>query len=396
MKKNISNERTASQFIVHVTVDEKFIDMALREFEAVAPGINRSIILGNKRQLRYVKSEVLEFHTIKSAKALVRSTKCGAVIFHSLNDLTLLSDIPKDKKVIWLGWGYDYYDRLLVSAYPQGLFLPKTRELSESRPKPPLALTMLRKYKSIAKLLLGRKTIYHPKLLERVDVFSPVIDVEHQMACNLNSWFKSQYVTWNYGTVEDDLSSNNLEYKPVGNNILVGNSASFENNHLEVFDNLERCVDLTGRKIIVPLSYGDDWYKEQLITVGREMFGDKFVPLTRFMDKDAYLEILQSCGHSFMNHLRQQALGNICIMMLKGSNIYMSSASPLYRWFLDRGAVIQSIDARATASVTGEISLAPLSSVDQINNIQVIKAHWGRDIQRIRTRQLVDVAMGSV
>src|SRR5699024_9686212 len=39
-------------------------------------------------------------------------------------------------------------------------------------------------------------------------------------------------------------------------NILLGNSASFTNNHLEAIDWLSD-LDLTGRKVIIPLNYGN-------------------------------------------------------------------------------------------------------------------------------------------
>ena len=388
-----------SYYIVHVTPDDKFIDMALREFEAVAPGIHKTIILGQEKPLQYIKSKIVNFHSHKSALDLISSKNCKSVIFHSMPDLTLLAGIPTEKKVIWLGWGYDYYDRLLSGAFPEGLHLTSTRKLFKDRPKPNVNLTRLaiNKIKSIIKLALGYKNLQNPSLLARVDVFSPVIDVEHKMACALNPWFKASYLTWNYGTLEDDmLTDGNGSNVPLGPHILVGNSATFENNHLEIFDYLSSNFDLKDSNIYCPLSYGEDWYKEQIIKAGKAKFGEKFIALTDFMEKNDYIALLQSCGHVFMNHLRQQALGNICIMMLKGANIYMNPGSPLYNWLRERGAILQAIESPHTASNKEKQALTPLTKAQQLTNTEVIQAHWGRNTQRAKTRHLIDLALGAV
>ena len=391
------NDSVSSGFIVHIGTDEKFVDMALREFEVVAPGMNQLIILGRERPLRYVKNKSMKFYSVKSARMLIQSRECAAVIFHSIgDDLTLLSDIPANKKVIWLGWGYDYYARLLADAYPAGFLLATSKALLPNTPVWSLARIVFRKVKTGINISLDRKVSDGIELLSRVDVFSPVIEIEHRMACNLNTWFRPKYVTWNYGTFEDDFVTNEVADKQLGIDILVGNSATLENNHLEVFEVLERSVDLTGRRIIVPLSYGDEWYKEKLISVGRSKFGEQFVPLTNFMTKEAYIDLLQQCGLVFMNHLRQQALGTICIMMIKGAKLYMNPASPLYHWLLERGAVIKSIDALGDVVRTKQQVLLPLSKDDQLRNISVIRAHWGRETQRARTRQLIDIALGAL
>jgi dTDP-N-acetylfucosamine:lipid II N-acetylfucosaminyltransferase len=387
-----NREKSNCRSLLHVVPDDKFIDMAIREFEAVAPGMNRWVILGKNRPLHYIKSDRVGFLSINKAKSLVREKKYGAVVIHGLDSaLPLLEDISEDKKVVWLGWGYDYYGRLLSPAFPDGLYLRTTKSLIATAPKRPFIRRLVSAGKSAIKKAIGRQVTYSPRLLGRVDIFSPVLDIEYQMACDMNPWFKPEYTTWNYGSAEEDFCTAGVDGQPLGGNILVGNSATPENNHLELFEILRRHIDLTGRNIIVPLNYGDPWYKEKIISIGHGMFGAQFVPLTDYMDKDAYIHLLHSCGHVFMNHLRQQALGNICIMMLKGAKVYMNSASPLYRWLENKGAIIQSL---SDFSEKPECSiLRPLSESQKAVNVKVINGHWGRDIQRQRTRKLIELAL---
>ncbi|MCX7161726.1 MAG: TDP-N-acetylfucosamine:lipid II N-acetylfucosaminyltransferase [Rhodocyclales bacterium] len=392
----MNSETTATRKIAHIILDEKFIDMAYREFEAVAPGKNILVMLGRPRPLRHVRSTDIMFLSVRRARHLVQSEECGAVVFHSLADemLPLIRHIPPAKKVIWLGWGYDYYGRLLAGAYPEGLLLPLSRQLLENAPRPGRVRALASACERWINLALGNSVRYHSTLLRRVDYFAPVIDSEYRLACQLNPWFRPACASWNYGTVESDMGGAQPTEDPLGGNILIGNSATIENNHLEIFELLLRHVDLSGRQIIVPLSYGDDWYRDRIVASGQHLFGDRFVPLTSFMDRQAYVEVLHGCGHVFMNHLRQQALGNICIMMLKGARIYMNPLSPLYSWLTDKGGVISSVAELESAACGAKVGLMPLDERERAINAAVVKGHWGQEIQRTRTRRLVEVALG--
>ena len=385
--------------IYHLVVDEKFIDMALREFEAVAQGLNQAIILGEPRELKYVKNTDVVFMSLAELKWAVSSEDCEAVIFYTLHDwsLPVLAAVPEGKPTVWLGWGIDYYGRLLSAAYPDGLLLPRTAALTgrfwiERLSFKQLPRKVVNRLRSLVGKIFGRSMTFSPNSLQRLDYFIPIIEPEYTLARSLNPWFRAEYVCWNYGTVEDDMS-NGVSTASQGRDILVGNSASFENNHLELFDLLAECFDLEGRKLIVPLSYGNPWYAEKVIAEGNRLFGDQFVPLTDFLPKEQYIEILDSCGHVFMNHLRQQALGNICIMMLKGAKIYLNPINPLYAWLTDKGAFIESINGSNQDSPGKLQVLHPLSDTQRQANRQVIMNHWGRGAQRARTRRLVDVAL---
>jgi hypothetical protein len=339
-------------------------------------------MIGETRPLRYVKVTPVEFLALPRAKALLRSDECTAICYHSLGDgLALLDDLPAGKKALWLGWGYDYYRRLLSGAYPSGLLLPITNELLKTKPKPKpksrvRALGALGL--SLARRLLGISVRFDPKLLAKFSHFSPVIESEYQMARELNPWFKPEYVPWNYGNVEDDMLAGPEVAGVSGENILIGNSAAVENNHVEVFDMLEASAELGDRKII---------------DIGRKKLGDRFVPLTDFLPKEEYIPLLHSCGHVFMNHLRQQALGTICIMMLQGSRIYLHPRNPLYGWFSSRGAAISSIQELADNPIEVGRRLRPLAEEQRQANIDVVKKHLGREVQREKTRRLVETLL---
>jgi hypothetical protein len=64
----------------------------------------------------------------------------------------------------------------------------------------------------------------------------------------------------------------------LGNNILIGNSSSYSNNHLEVFEHL-KTFDLEDKKLIVPLSYGNPLLSKQLLSRGQSFLKNNFYPI---------------------------------------------------------------------------------------------------------------------
>lgn len=378
--------------IIHIGIDDKFIDSAIRVFESVAPGQNQLIIIGKKKPLEYIKESAPQFLTLEQTVSTIQSPDCAAVIFHSLGGeaSNLLSSLPKEKPTAWLGWGFDYYDSLLSPDYPDGLLLPETKALLSNHPQYRGTVGLIRRAKSAAKKWRGKDSFRTQGMLEKLDFFSPVLDMEYQRILAANTWFKAQYICWNYGTLEDDLLPSLGRSIEIGRDILVGNSATPENNHLEIFKIISELPNLNNCKVIVPLSYGDEWYKHQIVSAGEQFFGERFVPLTEFLNKDKYISVIGTCGFVFMNHLRQQALGNICIMMLHGAKIFLNEKNPLFSWLQKRGAIIAPICASLESMQTPTCSMTSLTEAQRRLNTEVITNHWARKTQYERTRALID------
>ncbi len=366
--------------IVHIMLDEKFTDMAIRQFEEAYPGIHEYRVVA--KALKYTTSDLVITCNLESLIPELERPDVVGVIFHSLppDFYILLRHIPTDKCVVWFGWGYDYYSLLYKNE--SSLLLPKTRQLYSR----PIRNSKI-KIKKMLKILLSRlgffKTIGTKSDLSRVDYFSPVLDIEYELVCRHVPSLTAKYITWNYGTAEDDLSLT-VSNSSLGVNILAGNSATPTNNHIELFETICDQVDLTGRRVITPLSYGDPWYRDKIIKLGQKILGDAFLPLTYFMNKEQYLETIQSCGFVMMNHLRQQAVGNICMAMLRGAKIYLNPRSPVTTWFKSRGAFIGSVD---------NLDMNPLSEEQKKINQKLVLSHWSRESQRRKTLQLINAVL---
>ena len=105
-------------------------------------------------------------------------------------------------------------------------------------------------------------------------------------------------------------------------NILVGNSADPTNNHEEVLERLRPYKD-QDIKIYCPLSYGPSNHANQIAKLGKEMFGDKFIPLMDFIPFEKYLELLGQIDIAVFAHKRQQAMGNTITLLGLGKKVLM-------------------------------------------------------------------------
>ncbi len=111
--------------------------------------------------------------------------------------------------------------------------------------------------------------------------------------------------------------------------ILIGNSATESNFHIEVFEWLKTYRNYNIR-LIVPLSYGDDAYKTKILSVGFEIFDKKLHPITDFMSPQEYAKLLSSIDIAIFNNTRQQALGNIFALLYANKKLFIRQESPTW------------------------------------------------------------------
>ena len=370
--------------IAHIINDEKFPDAAHSAFEAVFPCQNVFIIFSNQKSLKFIKRISPKIYSpfyLYSRFFIQKITHADIVVFHGMdrNKLRILRALPKNTKTIWLGWGYDYYDLTELPLHKE-----KTTEVV-STAKTTAKTTAKAQLKTLIKKLIKPEP-NKKKLINKVNVFSPVLYEDFELVKKAIPNFTPKYASWNYGTLEDDLIRG-FEGKTItGNNILLGNSASYTNNHLDAFDSLS-ALDLNGKKIITPLSYGDIDYRNLIVSEGHKKFGDTFVPLIDFMPIDEYIAVLQSCSIVVMNHLRQQALGNIVIALYLGAKVFLDKRNPIYQFFIKNDAYIyclEELEAQMQENLTGE-------QIDR--NRRVLQNYWSRDVILQKTKNIVDSAI---
>ncbi|MFX1490491.1 MAG: TDP-N-acetylfucosamine:lipid II N-acetylfucosaminyltransferase, partial [Promethearchaeota archaeon] len=126
--------------------------------------------------------------------------------------------------------------------------------------------------------------------------------------------------------------------KDGGKLLLLGNSGTPSNNHLDVMIRLSKMKE-QNFKIICPLSYGTPNYIQKIIKNGKILFGDRFITLLEFLNPNIYYHILKQIDIAIMYHNRQQGMGNIQILSYLGKPICMKKTS-VYFNLLERGAFV--------------------------------------------------------
>lgn len=147
-------------------------------------------------------------------------------------------------------------------------------------------------------------------------------------------FFNAAYIqTTNYDKLYE-LRKKPKSKRPV--KLMLGNSASETNCHFEIIDRLSKYAS-EDILIYCPLSYGSKEYAEKVADYGKKVFGEKFVPLTQLMPLESYWEVLSDCRIGFYNNDRQQAMGNISIMLSQGAKVYIRTDTSMWEKYQQMG-----------------------------------------------------------
>ena len=366
----------SGSFVCHLVPNDKFIDSVYLAFENAAQGRSRFIMIGEPCELTYIRVAPVEFLSTAEAVDAISLPQCKGVVLHSLlqDMVPVIQQVPSDKPIIWLGWGFDFYDLLLPGMHPAGRFLPETKKLLSNNES------------SFQQYLKPPSTPSSAirKIINRINYFA-CLDTEYDAVLRLNDWFRPKHFRYVYEPVDDELLVS-VAGEASGDYIVVGNSASPENNHIDIFHKIKSYVLHSGLKVYVPLGYGDQRYRDQVVDIGYKILGESFCPIMEFMDKAAYITLLRGCRMAFMGHSRQQAIGNLVYLLAAGSVVYFNPESPLYQFLKRNGATVFPIDEFPDDADEARFSL---SSEGLRDNRALVKKIWGRDAENEAVRRIL-------
>lgn len=120
-------------------------------------------------------------------------------------------------------------------------------------------------------------------------------------------------------------------------NILVGNSATKTNQHMEALDLISKYKNENIR-IYLPLNYGPkdfEQYAHEVINYSKSIFGTKVIPITEIMLGDDYLKFLNTIDIGVFNNNRQQAMGNISQLLMLGKKVFIREDTNMWKHFHD-------------------------------------------------------------
>lgn len=384
--------------ILHLIHDDKFFDEAFEQFDRFIEYSNIFLFITQDEhyEFKYIHNTKRVTKIIENSEEykILLSQDYDIVFMHFRDTVkinALLALKPKTK-IVWLAWGGDYYPKLHLP-----VFQPLTLQLVNSRKNKPQEKGGQRQNLSFLKRFTSRIGYFYCKLkqhyrmkyiymksMRRIGYCATVVPTEFALIKRI-PWFRAKQVFFDYGFIKGFLE--NIE-EPInlGDSILVGNSCTWGNNHLEVFCKLKD-IGVISKHIIVPLSYGkdiDDF--TPVIEFGQKCFEGNFKPIFEFLSFKDYIALLANCSVAIFNHERQQAVANIVIMLWSGAKVFLSQNSPVYCYLKSLGIEIFTFQNDLTLDAIN----TPLTKAEVYHNRMILRNEYGYEAVIAQTQNLIE------
>lgn len=328
--------------IIHLVEDSNIVDRIINDFEEVLPQKNVYICFFSGTP-KYVKKRACILFEGKDNSEIARVLKgdIDEVIIHYLSQVKINfveKYIDISVPITWIIWGGDLYNNLLTyhgyNIYYEPYYVGWRYFLFNFA-------TNVFKFRLIENRI-GLKTLQFVK--SRIRRFVSNVDF-NLFAMSFPQYVNGEQVKGFFYYPIDSIVGKDL-IKPAikRNSILIGNSASFSNNHVYSFKFLKK-LEIGNKKVVVPLSYGgSDKYKKHVIQKGRKIWSDHFSPILDFMPLDDYNKLLADSLICIYGNWRQEAMGNILTVLGFGAKVFLSEKNPLYFWLINMGFVVFSLE----------------------------------------------------
>lgn len=325
--------------IVHIFTDEKFFDNISDFFDLLPNVKNRYLYYSkdNDYKFEYIKqSHKIElYRDFKLFSSELSRDDIDIVYFHSLPPAYYhyLKYIPKKEKIIWWAWGYDIYFHWGICPPLIKLPLYKPQTLNYIKAHSRLG------FYSFIKLAYRIMRYFYDfylrrSAIKRIDYFSPVIPTEYDLLRSGCRFFHAKPFMLKVGPGYRPMPE--FRYCKDQGNILIGNSLTFTNNHLDIFKMVRNIRISDCSKYIIPINYGSDFKDiEKFKSIAN--LGSKAIWLDQFIPYEKYMAMLDSCSYAIFGVIRQQAMGNIRSCLNRGIKVFLYKDSIVYKDLKQRG-----------------------------------------------------------
>ena len=355
--------------ILHIFPDEKFFE-EVADFYDSLPNIDNRYYFFNSDSnyvFKYIKNanRVRRFFILTDYIKELRKKDIDIVLFHSMAGRKFLyaNLLRKNVKIIWWAWGFDLYERYgpLSPIIEIDLFKPLTKKFVENKGLRKEKKWTLYFNNSIYKFILS---YLRKRAISRVSLFLPCIPIEFDILRKSCPYFKGGMAINPFNLYVNATQKS----KNVGN-ILIGNSLTYTNNHLDVFEHLYNVNLDEGRKYIIPVNYGKGYGGVDNLISASHFRDNQVIWLKDFIPIGEYNNLLNTVSHAIFGVVRQQALGNIYICLLGGAKIFLYKDSMVAQQLKHDGYIFFTIEEDLN-----EQSLSECLSLDEVlHNYNVYK-----------------------
>ncbi|WP_436517195.1 TDP-N-acetylfucosamine:lipid II N-acetylfucosaminyltransferase [Ekhidna sp. To15] len=378
--------------ILHLHTDSRFANYTIDVF-----GSKENYHLIGMRypgqKLRFVtKQEHVGMYVFGWSQAKRQLTKLSpamiVVHFMDIRWFELLSIIPENTTVVWIFWGGDGYSlpkmsEDLYDKYTSRRLKDQSTVSKLDKMKADLGIKSALSIPFITSLLF--ETLRKSKiskdsnqvreaLFTRVNYCGTFLKEDYEL---LHSKYPFQMNWTDARFISLERLIGSIDAEPCsGNHILLGNSCTMENNHVDAIEVIRQLEIDEGQEVICPLSYGKDLgkYRDWVIEDGKKSLGESFKPLVELMPLNEYTRILRSCSFAIMYHNRQQAFNNILALIYLGVKVYLKPNNTIYSYLKRIGCNVFS-----TNKLNETKKLQPLSEVMADENRQVLRKEFSQE-----------------
>jgi hypothetical protein len=384
---------------IHVFDDEKFVNHAIAIFNSLDNVTSEYYVIKDNENtpFKHTNPALIKKNIISTdsgfqefINTLEKENDNIVLLIHALSTRKqeIIKRLNTQVLLVWFIWGVDLYNvwkPLKYKIFEKETFKFVFRNYTFSSIVINCLFFKYNLYKVLKKQSKIFKSLYYTTT-QKIDVVVPVLPTEMKYLLNLNKNFI--YAPFTYGSLELLLGSLINESAVGARNILVGNSSTAANNHIEAFKKLSK-INLGDRKVIVPLSYGDKGeYLDFVIKNGKKYLGDNFYPITDFMPLDQYNALILSCGTAIFNHIRQQSVGNIIVMAYFGSRLFFNEKGVAYKYYKSQGLKINTLNEFNETLLNTQVN-----EVDYIFNKEQMKALYSQEAVENKVRKLADILL---
>lgn len=323
--------------ILHLIKDHQVIERSLGMFEEVFPNQNEVLIFGQtnsfKHLHKYADCQLVTHSNYKEIADNYDFSEIRYVIAHylELGMADFIDLIPKSIHVSWEIYGYDLYDQFLQNEgfelyYTKPTIYPKYAFFEKNFGSLFNLALALKGYKYKTRRSIHKRFV---SIANRIDSLGICCSGDKEILEKYANKTYPSFLFCNYSLHEvlGELWGHDFSD---GADVLVGNSASYSNNHLYVLTFLKKLEK--DFKILMPLSYGGtEKYKKDVLYAYNMAFPNRVNALLSYMPLHEYNNVFLGLNSMILSAWRQESIGTIFMGLYLGIRIYMSEKSPLYR-----------------------------------------------------------------
>ena len=349
---------------LHIGVNDRFLEIFINNAKESSNLSDHHFLIYGNPELPF--SDNFSFENLTFVDKLNHSddiidkiNQSTVIYIHFLSEevsLFLSTFDLSNKKLVWIFWGTD------------GFSLP---EISKQL-KDPARSIFYNLAKDVRDYFFKRKSKSAKYLiLPKINYFAHYIDEDFEMMRSLLAE-DVQFLNFSYGVNESIIIDKPL----LGDDILVGNSASITNYHLFAFNKIE--AGHSTSKIHCPLSYGGQPdYVNQMIAEGKKRFGTRFIPYTEKMKSAAFHNIvLSQAKFAFMCNNRSQAWGNIMQLLWQGSSVLMLKQNNLFKFLKRNGFHVFDAEKEKFISLSQNQMIENRQKLNQLFSLNAMKDNY--------------------